>query len=184
MKNKLVKTNTLGQLLITLISIIFISTASLYADSHLIVNLENISMKNAAQPFKNIITGGQPSLEDLKSLKAKGVTNIINLRGKTESVNFDELAEDKKMGFNYVSLEIPNASALSIDNAKQLDKLLKDMEGTTLVHCGSSNRVGALFAIKAAAVDGKNHDQAIIEGLNAGLKSLRKKTEAVLETVK
>ena len=141
-------------------------------------------MKNAAQPFEHIITGGQPSLNDLKSLKAQGVTNIINLRGKGESVDFKESVEAKKMGFNYVSLEIADASAVSIDNAKKLDKLLKGMAGTTLVHCGSSNRVGALFAIKAVVVDGKSHDEAIVEGLNAGLKSLRQKTEAVIATVK
>jgi hypothetical protein len=27
-------------------------------------------MKNAAQPFKHIITAGQPPLDDLKSIKA------------------------------------------------------------------------------------------------------------------
>lgn len=181
MKKQLARINTLGRLLITFI---LISSTSLYADSHLRVNLDDISMRNAAQPFEHIITGGQPSLEDLKLLKAQGVTNIINLRGKGESVNFNESVEAKKMGFNYVSLEIANASDVSIDNAKKLAQLLKKTQGTTLVHCASSNRVGALFAIKAVVVDGKSHDQAIIEGLSAGLKSLRKKTEAVLETVK
>ena len=180
MKKQLVKINKLGQLLM---AFILISTTSLYADAHSKVSVGNLSMKNAAQPFEHTITGGQPSLDDLKSLKAQGVTNIINLRGKGESVNFNESEEAKKMGFNYVSLEIANASAVSIDNAKNLAQLLNAMEGTTLVHCASSNRVGALFAIKAVVVDGKSHDQAIIEGLNAGLKSLRKKTEAVLATV-
>ena len=181
MKKQLAKINTLLQLLV---SFTLITSTALYADSHSKVKLEGISMKNAAQPFEHIITGGQPSLDDLKLLKAQGVSNIINLRGKTESNNFNESVEAKKMGFNYVSLEIANASAVSIDNAKQLDQLLKGMKGTTLVHCASSNRVGALFAIKAVVVDEKSHDQAIIEGLSAGLKSLRKKTEAVLETVK
>ncbi|PCJ47498.1 MAG: hypothetical protein COA74_11375 [Gammaproteobacteria bacterium] len=167
-----------------LLSLILITSTALYASGDKTVNLKDLSMKNAAQPYEKIITGGQPSLEDLKALKAQGVTNIINLRGLGESNNYNESEEAKKMGFNYVSLEISDASSVSIENAKKLDEILKTMQGTTLVHCGSSNRVGALFAIKAAAVDGKTHEQAIVEGLNAGMKSLRKKTEAVLATIK
>ena len=179
MKKQLTKALILTQ---AILSMVFFASTAVYADSS--VDLSGLKMKNAAQPYENIVTGGQPSAADLSLLKAQGVTNIINLRGAGESVNYNEAEEAKKLGINYVSLQIASADAVSIENAKKLDELLKANSGKTLVHCASSNRVGALFAIKAAVIDGKSHDQAMTEGLSAGMKSLRKRTEVVLSTLK
>jgi hypothetical protein len=41
-----------------------------------------------------------------------------------------------------------------------------------LVHCASSNRVGAMIALRAALVDGASADAALAEGRRWGLKSL------------
>ena len=42
----------------------------------------------------------------------------------------------------------------------------------TLVACGSSNRVGAMMALKAKFVDGKSKEEALAIGKASGLKAL------------
>ena len=144
------------------------------------VDLQQFNFKNAKQPYENIITGGQPSIQDLKALKVLGYTNIVNLRTSGEFDGFDEVTEAKKLGLKYISLEVAGASGITLDNAKKLDAILKELNGNTLVHCASSNRVGALFAVRAAAINGKSIEDALIEGKSAGLKSLYKKAESLL----
>ncbi len=147
------------------------------------VDLKSLSLKNAKQPYENIITGGQPSLADLRVLKSIGVVNIINLRTDGEFDDYDEAAEVKKLGFNYHVMPVSGRTGIILDNAKKLDELLKSADGLTLVHCASSNRVGALFAIRAASLYGKDTKQALSEGQKAGLKSLYGKTEKLLNSL-
>ena len=157
------------------------NTATLIAGET--VNLDELSMKNAKQPFEGIVTGGQPSLIDLKKLKKQGIKNIINLRGAGEFDGYDEVKETKVLGFNYITLEISSASDINIENSKKFDNLLNNLEGKTLVHCASSNRVGALFALREALIKGKSVEDAILVGKSAGLYSLEKRVKAVLNSV-
>ena len=142
--------------------------------------LNSFSFKNAKQPYENIIAGGQPSLEDLKKLSALNIKNVVNLRVAGEFNEFNEANEVKSLGLNYVSLEIKGASGITLENAEKLDTILKSLEGDSFVHCASGNRVGALFAVRAATINGKSITDALIEGKNAGLGSLYNKTETLL----
>lgn len=175
-------------LLWLIISITFITSNTIHANevvkSNQSIKLDELSMKYSAQPFAGIITGGQPSLADLQKLKAQGVKNIINLRGAGEFTGYDEAKEAKALGLNYISLEIAGAAGVSIENTKKFDKILSQLDGSTLVHCASSNRVGALFAIRSALIQGNPVDQALQEGKAAGLKSLLNKTKVILESDK
>ena len=46
------------------------------------------------------------------------------------------------------------------------------VDGAVLFSCGSSNRVGALFALKARLLDGKSPDEAIAIGEACGMTRL------------
>ncbi|TQV84525.1 beta-lactamase hydrolase domain-containing protein [Aliikangiella coralliicola] len=139
------------------------------------VNLSDISMKNAKIFNGKLITGGQPSAEDLAKLKAMGVNNVINLRTEGEFNQFDESEQTKLLGLNYTSLEISGATGITFENANKLDKILSSHQGMTLIHCASSNRVGALIALRAYGVQHKSLKEAIADGQKAGLKSLKEK---------
>jgi len=143
-------------------------------------DLSLISLKNVNQAYPNIITGGQPSVEDLTKLKAMGVKTIVNLRTSGEFNGYNEASEASKLGVNYISLEISGNSGITLENAKKFDQILNKLEGKALVHCASSNRVGALFALRAALIQGKSSEEAIIEGKRAGLKSLQHKVETLI----
>ena len=163
-----------------LIIVGFFSTNT-FADE---INLEQLSMKNKANPFQNVVTGGQPSIEDLKALKEQGVTNIINLRPVGEFDGFNEAEEAKKLGLKYTVIPVASFNDISVENATILNDLLKENSGKTLVHCASSNRVGALFAVKAKYIDKKNNSDAISEGKSAGMYSLEKKVLNLFEQEK
>jgi protein tyrosine phosphatase (PTP) superfamily phosphohydrolase (DUF442 family) len=146
-------------------------------------NLDNLLFKNAKQPYKNIITGGQPSLKDLKTLKTLGIKNIVNLRGADEFDNFDEANEVQKLGLNYIALEIDGAAGITVENAQRLDTILNTLHGSSFIHCSSSNRVGALFAVRATVIYNKTIEVALAEGERAGLKGLYKQTKRLLTEI-
>lgn len=122
-------------------------------------------------PFPGVLTGGQPSIKNLEVARHKGFRSVINLRvdGESGSLPTDKEAA-RALGMRYVSIPIAGAADYNIENAQRLADAL---EGTdrlpALVHCGSGNRVGALFAIKAFHLDGKGVEESIEIGKSAGL---------------
>src|SRR3546814_16710026 len=74
-------------------------------------------------------------------------------------------------GIGYHNLPIHGADDLTQARVTQFDQLLQDAgDQSTLVPCASSNRVGAMIALRAALVDGRSPDEALAEGRRWGLK--------------
>ncbi len=131
------------------------------------------AMKNPAAPLDGVVTGGQPSDEDLEMLAERGFRTVVTLRASGE---VDEAAEQDKvesLGMRFVSLPISGADDLNEANAEALASILDDSEQQPLLlHCGSSNRVGALVALKAFYSDNASPEDALALGHAAGLGSL------------
>lgn len=143
-------------------------------------DLPAVEMKVINEMSPELITGSQPSRSDLEKLKATGVTTVINLRGTGEDAGFDEAATAKALGLHYVSIPVAGAGDVSMTNAAKLDAALKSADGKTLVHCASSNRVGALLALRAAAA-GQSEEDAIAFGKSAGMTSLESAARAQIK---
>lgn len=141
-----------------------------------------LDMKTASALSPELITGSQPSQADLEKLKAAGITTVINLRGASEDAGYDEAAAAKALGLNYVSIPIAGAGDITASNAAKLDAALRAADGKTLLHCGSSNRVGALLALRAAAA-GQSEEEAISFGKSAGMTSLEAAARAQIKAV-
>lgn len=133
-------------------------------------------------PSEKLVTGGQPSRDELAALKAAGVTKVINLRGPEEKVAFDPRAESEALGMEYVSLPISGAGDVTADNARKLHQLLQQEDEPVFLHCASGNRVGALLAIAAHQIEGKPLDESLTLGRSAGLGSLEAKVRSVLDS--
>lgn len=127
---------------------------------------------NPGQPFPNVATAGQISPEQLRVAKARGVTTVVNLRPHSEPMGYDEPALVAELGMDYVNIPVASAADLNADNVRALATAVAGATGAVLVHCASSNRVGALFALKAAMLDGKTVDEALEIGRNAGLRAM------------
>jgi len=135
------------------------------------MNLTNLDMMFPLHPEANIFTGGQPSVRDLEAFASEGgVTKVINLRMPAENTAYDEPAEAARLGLHYVSIPVGGPAGVNLDNAKKLDAALEaNSEATTLVHCGSGNRVGALYALRAFHLQGQSAADAMEVGSRHGL---------------
>jgi len=136
-------------------------------------------LMNGAEPLPGITTSGQPDEASLNSLAAAGYVAVIDLRSESEDRGFDEKGLVEALGMNYISIPVSGAGGVSYDNAALLDQSLSGIDGPVLVHCASSNRVGALLSLREK-MHGASTEDALNLGLAAGLSSLRPAVEEQL----
>jgi uncharacterized protein (TIGR01244 family) len=128
-------------------------------------------IRNGVMVEEDVLAGGQPTPEELTALAEAGYRTVLNMRLPDESDNTDP-AFVEELGMAYVDVPIEGAAGLSEERAIQFAEALAEVERPVVVHCGSGNRVGALFALKAYYVDGKSADEAMQIGLDAGMTRL------------
>ena len=117
-----------------------------------------------------IATAGQPSSEALSKLAALGFKTVINLRMPGEDAPSDERAVVEGQGLRYVHVPL-TAGSLSAADVAAVEKVLDDAAaGPVLLHCATSNRVGAVWALVQTR-KGKSLDEALAAGREAGLRS-------------
>lgn len=137
-------------------------------------------LPNAGQPFADVATAGRPAPEHFALAKSRGVTRVINLCPPAEPCAYQEDQLVQQLGLEYVNIPVAGGGDLTADNARKLADALAGLQGKALVHCASSNRVGALFALKARHVDGKSVDEAMAIGRSAGLKAMEPIVQSLL----
>lgn len=132
------------------------------------------SIPNVARPLPGVLTAGQPNKTEFDALVDEGYTTIINTRTRNEPGCWDEASRAEQLGVAYHQFPISGPGDLTRETVESFDQLLSESDGDVCVHCGSSNRVGALFALRAAWLDGKSEREAIEIGKDAGLTRLKK----------
>ena len=140
-----------------------------------------LEMQNPNVVDRSILTGGQPSRDDLARLKEEGYGVIINLRTSEESQDFNEAEEVEALSMTYVQIPVGVPGGLSRENAEELDRVLNQSKRPALVHCGSGNRAGALFALRAHYIEGQSVESALEIGRRAGLTRLEPQVREILE---
>ncbi len=123
------------------------------------------------EPADGITAAGQPDEMGLKELADDGYAAVIDLRAAAEDRGLDEQTIVEDLGMVYVPLPIAGRDAISFENAQKLDQILSGYDKPVLVHCGSSNRVGALFALREK-LNGAEDEDALAFGKSAGMTSL------------
>ncbi len=120
----------------------------------------------------DVYFGGQPTAEALHDAQKKGVKVVVNLRSTREvkALDFDEAALVKQLGMEYVAIPI-TPSTFGPGQADDLKAVLRKTPGPILIHCASSNRVGALWALYLNRHRGVAVDKAIALGRKAGMRS-------------
>ncbi len=115
---------------------------------------------------------GQPTEAALARYAAEGGTMVIDIRtheGK-DGASFDEAATVAGLGMAYVHIPVSPAT-MSTDDVKRFAEALRESDGPVMVHCGSSNRVGGLWAAFVALEKGCPTEKAIEKGKAAGMRS-------------
>jgi uncharacterized protein (TIGR01244 family) len=140
---------------------------------------QSADLPNRHDEVKGITTAGQPSAEALSAVAAAGYKSVIDLRAPQEDRGLDEQKTVETLGMSYVNLPVAGADGVTYENAKALDRLLADLPKPVLVHCTSSNRVGALLALRAK-LNGTDSEAALDLGLANGLAGLKPVVEKKL----
>jgi protein tyrosine phosphatase (PTP) superfamily phosphohydrolase (DUF442 family) len=120
----------------------------------------------------NFCTAGQPTIEQLTSLRDQGVKAVLNLRPAAEFDATEEEARVRELGMRYFN--IPVAGGNPIPDA-QFDEFLSltDQEENhpMFIHCASANRVGAFWLVRRVVRDDWEVDRAEEEAQRVGLRA-------------
>ncbi|WP_199524414.1 protein tyrosine phosphatase family protein [Pseudoalteromonas sp. bablab_jr011] len=151
---------------LALFALLSFSTIAVQTD---VTQLDILNLKAQSE---SVYTSGQPSQTDFAKLKDVGLQTVINLRGDNET-SWSEKELVSGLGMNYYHIPVRSKADITLENATKLQALLQThQQETTLLHCASSNRVGALVALYHAVTLKKPIDEAIETGKQWGLKSL------------
>lgn len=128
---------------------------------------------NIHHPTTQHFTGGQPNASQLQAFHRLGVRHLVDLRPPEEAPDLNGAAQTSRAGLAYYHIPIAGGDDLTRDHVAVLDTILKRIDGEkTLLHCASSNRVGAMMALHAAWHEGKNQQEALQLGRDYGMTSL------------
>ncbi|RUO69668.1 beta-lactamase hydrolase domain-containing protein [Idiomarina ramblicola] len=124
---------------------------------------------------------GTPSNEQLTEFSNKGGEIVINLLSQKEMKDSEEAAVVTRNGMAYYHVPVNGADGVTLENARMVDRiLLRNSDKTALVHCASSNRVGALMALRAGWLNGMSVENALEVGRKHGMTSLEDKVKSML----
>lgn len=141
-----------------------------------------LPIANARIPLEGVLSGGQPTREQIDAAARAGFVTVINLRADGEP-GFDWEADAVQAdGMRYVRVPIAGADDLTRENVTLFDAALRDARdaGPTLMHCGSGNRIGAMLALRAAWLEERDPVDALDYGLASGLTRLETPTRGLL----
>lgn len=122
--------------------------------------------------FDGIFLASQPSEADFREAQANGIRTVVNLRMPDELKDFDEAALIPSLGMEYLTLPFSSPESLTPEIFDSARALLRDSaRRPLLLHCNSSNRVGAIW-LAHRVLDGKlDYASALAEAQMVGLKT-------------
>lgn len=133
--------------------------------------------------------GGATQPSAMSELKKQGFVSVVNLRLATEpGANVDEgRAAAQSAGLKYIHLPFDASKPDPTVIENFLTAVSDRSNQPVYIHCGSANRVGAVWMIKRALKDGWEIDRAREEAEAIGLTNPRLKdfaTEYILTHMK
>ena len=99
-------------------------------------------LTNACQATPTLITGGQPTAEQLKAFKAAGGAVVLDIRDPMEPRPMNEPTTAKGLGLEYINVPVASGDLTAAQIDRIRDVLKANKEKQVLFHCASANRVG------------------------------------------
>ncbi len=131
--------------------------------------LEFPSIPNFSRLNDQFFVGGQPPMEDLSRLKAKGIRAIVNLRHPAEYNAVEEEAKAKELGLRYFNIPV-NPNDLQDSQVEQFLSITSDRHNLPVfIHCTMGVRVATFWMIRRVLVDSWKIEDAETEAQNMGL---------------
>jgi uncharacterized protein (TIGR01244 family) len=137
-----------------------------------LVDVSKLSEDDQVRPVDGITAAGQPDAKAFAAFANSGYEVVIDMRGPDEDRGLkDEAALVEDLGLEYVAFPITDEKQIDFETARKLDDLLASIDGPVLIHCASSNRVGALLALRES-LNGASDEDALAYGKRAGMTRL------------
>lgn len=129
--------------------------------------------------FGKTLLCGQPAAEDFAEAKRRGIETIITLRQPGE-VEWDEADVVNRLGlqFHRFGFGAPDTLTNSVfDGALRI--LADSQQQPVMLHCGSANRVGAVWLAHRVLNDGITLEEARQEAKTVGLRTAAYEAKAL-----
>lgn len=140
------------------------------------------AIKNFRQPSANHYAAGQPTAAQYSQLAAAGVKHIISFRPFSETPELDEQSLSSAAGISFHHIPIAGPADFNAKKIQLLDNTLADIgNNKVLLHCASSNRVGAMMALRANWLQGTPKEQALLTGADYGMTRLKPAIESIID---
>lgn len=126
-------------------------------------------IQNFFRVNRQFCTGGQPTMENLKKMKAEGVRSVINLRLASE-YNFEEEASlARKLELRYFHIPVDKSDLKDESVQKFLEVTGAQENRPFFIHCATAGRVGAFWMIRRVLVDNWKIEDAKAEARKIGM---------------
>ena len=166
---------------IALLLVIALATGRAFCQSNSTPAVKNATLGQTRNVHAcgNLFLAGQPTQADIATIKAKQVKRVITLRADGE-IDWDEGAAVEGAGLQFVEIPFRSPDSLTDDVFGKVRKLLQDADKTpTLLHCGSANRVGAVWLTYRVLDEGVPSEIALKEAETIGLRSAALEAKAL-----
>jgi SAM-dependent methyltransferase/protein tyrosine phosphatase (PTP) superfamily phosphohydrolase (DUF442 family) len=118
----------------------------------------------------DLFLSGQFTEEDIEEIRKAGINRVITLRTEGE-VDWDEKQAIESAGLEFEAASFRKPESLTDEVFDRVCVLLKDRKGRTLLHCGSANRVGAVWLVHRVLEENVDLETAKAEAKKIGLKT-------------
>jgi len=131
-----------------------------------VTSLPTPSLEKAVR-IGRVIIAGQPTEEEIRSLKSRGIFHVFNVRSPEEmndkvQINFDEAALVKEMGIEYVNIPISGDQyPYRNEVLDAFASMMKSSKDSVLLHCKGGGRARWLFAAYEIKYLDKSPDEVI-----------------------
>ena len=125
-----------------------------------------------------IYLGSQPAQADLTQAKEAGIKTVVSLRHTAEVKDWDEAAWVREQGLLWIQIPWNGPEQLTDEIFDRSRETLRSAEKPMLVHCGSGNRVGAVWIAFRVLDEGVALEAAVTEAKTIGLKTPEFETKA------
>jgi uncharacterized protein (TIGR01244 family) len=129
---------------------------------------DTYGIPNATFPEPGVMAAGQPTGEQIQLAAEDGYRTLFDLRQPEEPRDFDEVLAARQNGLAYVNIPVTLATL----GHATIDRFLEAMERAerpVLLHCGTSERVGALYYAWLVLEKGETPEKALQRAKAAGL---------------
>jgi len=126
---------------------------------------------NACQLLPNVVTGGQPTAEQLQALGQVKGSLVLDLRDPMEPRPVDEMAMARQFGLEYANVPVRSGAMDDSVMERILGILRTAGDRTVFVHCGSGNRVGGALLPYLILDQGMEEQDAVEQAMRVGLRS-------------